>query len=175
MEARRHTGGYDFSQGKRDPVLPQKGKSRITIYLDDEVLDAFRDRADRAGFGYQTMINQALREYLGKIATPLDETALRRVLREELAAVPRQGVEPGIDPLRQADQRLTPSAGRWKLCRSRASQPGRLTRMRRHVMPEATQLQHHGKREVLVGVQARQRYAASFSSIWCSISSRWER
>ncbi len=77
---------YDFSQGKRGPVLRQKGKTRITIYLDDEVLDAFRDRADRAGFGYQTMINQALREYLGKTATPLNESALRRVLREELAA-----------------------------------------------------------------------------------------
>jgi uncharacterized protein (DUF4415 family) len=77
---------YDFSQGKRGPVLRQKGKTRITIYLDDEVLEAFRDRGDRAGFGYQTMINQALREYLGKTATPLDEAALRRVLREELAA-----------------------------------------------------------------------------------------
>ncbi len=77
---------YDFSQGKRGPVLRQKGKTRITIYLDDEVLDAFRDRADRAGSGYQTMINQALREYLGKSAPALDERTLRKVLREELKA-----------------------------------------------------------------------------------------
>ncbi len=77
---------YDFSQGKRGPVLRQRGKTRITIYLDDEVLEAFRERADRAGSGYQTMINQALREYLGKSATPLDEETLRKVLREELQA-----------------------------------------------------------------------------------------
>ena len=77
---------YDFSQGKRGPVLRQRGKTRITIYLDDDVLEAFRERADRAGSGYQTMINQALREYLGKAATPLDEETLRKVLREELQA-----------------------------------------------------------------------------------------
>ncbi len=77
---------YDFSQGKRGPVLRQTGKTRITIYLDDDVLEAFRERADRAGSGYQTMINQALREYLGKSTTPLDEGTLRRVLREELRA-----------------------------------------------------------------------------------------
>ncbi len=75
---------YDFEQGKRGPVLRQKGKTRITIYLDDEILEAFRERADRAGFGYQTMINQVLREHLGKSASPLDETTLRRILREEL-------------------------------------------------------------------------------------------
>lgn len=77
---------YDFSQGKRGPVLRQTGKTRITIYLDDDVLEAFRERADRAGSGYQTMINQALREYLGKSAAALDEKTLRKVLREELRA-----------------------------------------------------------------------------------------
>ncbi len=77
---------YDFSQGKRGPVLRPKGKTRITIYLDDDILDAFRERADRAGSGYQTMINQALREYLAESATPLDEKTLRKVLREELRA-----------------------------------------------------------------------------------------
>ncbi len=77
---------YDFSQGKRGPVVPQRGKTRITIYLDDDILETFRERADRAGSGYQTMINQALREYLGKSAAPLDEKTLRRVLREELLA-----------------------------------------------------------------------------------------
>ncbi|MCP3985422.1 MAG: BrnA antitoxin family protein, partial [bacterium] len=49
-------------------------------------LAAFREQADRAGSGYQTMINQALREYLGQAATPLDEETLRKVLREELQA-----------------------------------------------------------------------------------------
>jgi len=68
---------YDFKQGKRGAVLPQHGKTRITIYIDDEVLEAFRQRAEQHGAGYQTMMNQALREYL-------DEATLRRVLREEL-------------------------------------------------------------------------------------------
>ena len=77
---------YDFSQGKRGPVLRQRGKTRISIYLDDDVLGAFRERAETAGSGYQTMINQALREYLGKSASPLDEETLRKVLREELRA-----------------------------------------------------------------------------------------
>ncbi len=77
---------YDFSQGKRGPAVRQKGKTRITIYLDDDVLDAFRKRADRAGSGYQTMINRALRDYLGESAAPLDEKTLRKVLREELRA-----------------------------------------------------------------------------------------
>ncbi len=75
---------YNFSKAKRGAVIPQKGKSRISIYLDDEILEEFRTRADAAGRGYQTMINDALREYLGRSARPLDVETLRRVLREEL-------------------------------------------------------------------------------------------
>jgi uncharacterized protein (DUF4415 family) len=77
---------YDFSRAERGPVIPQRGKTRITIYIDDEVLEAFRERGDRAGLGYQTMMNQALRDYLAKAMPPLDEATLRRVLREELRA-----------------------------------------------------------------------------------------
>ena len=76
---------YDFSRGKRGPVIRPTGKTRITIYIDDEVLDAFRERSDQAGLGYQTMMNQALREYLAQ-SRPLDEATLRRVLREEVLA-----------------------------------------------------------------------------------------
>ena len=75
---------YDFSKGKRGAVVPQKGKSRITIYIDEDVLEEFRDRADSTGQGYQTMINEALREYLGKSKSPVDEETLRRIIREEL-------------------------------------------------------------------------------------------
>ncbi|HET7463082.1 MAG TPA: BrnA antitoxin family protein [Longimicrobium sp.] len=75
---------YDFSGGKRgalDPTPP--GKSRITIRLDDEVLDWFRDRVDRAGGGnYQSMINAALREHIERESL---EELLRRIVREELA------------------------------------------------------------------------------------------
>jgi len=75
---------YDFSEGKRGAVASQKGKTRITIYLDDAVLDEFRQRADSIGKGYQTMINEALKEYLGKSRQPIDARTLRRILREEL-------------------------------------------------------------------------------------------
>lgn len=75
---------YDFSKARRGPVVPQSGKTRITIYLDDHVLEAFRERADDAGRGYQTMINEALREYLGRSREPVDADTIRRILREEL-------------------------------------------------------------------------------------------
>ncbi len=78
---------YDFSKGKRGPVIAQTGKTRITIYIDDEVLEEFRDRADASGRGYQTMINEALRAYLGKASRPVDEDTLRRVIREEIRKV----------------------------------------------------------------------------------------
>ena len=69
-------------------MIAPRGKPRITIYLDDDVLHAFREQADSAGRGYQPMINKALREYLNKSSTPIDEDTLRRVLREELQAAP---------------------------------------------------------------------------------------
>ncbi len=75
---------YDFSKGKRGQVVKPKGKSRITIYLDDDVLKEFRERADAAGYGYQTMINEALRKYLNKSEKQVTESALRQVIREEL-------------------------------------------------------------------------------------------
>ena len=82
---------YDFSKGKRGPVVAQRGKTRVTIYLDNEVLNSFRARSESEGMGYQTMINQALREYLKQQddADALDEATLRRVIREELQSVGR--------------------------------------------------------------------------------------
>jgi uncharacterized protein (DUF4415 family) len=75
---------YDFSKGKRGPVVRQRGKTRITIHLDDDVLEAFRERADTAGRGYQTMINEALRAHLGRPAEPVSAATIRRIVREEL-------------------------------------------------------------------------------------------
>lgn len=76
---------YDFNKGKRgaiDPALP--GKTRITIRLDNEVVEYFRSEAERMGGGnYQTLINNALREYVESRKEPL-EVILRRVVREEL-------------------------------------------------------------------------------------------
>jgi metal-responsive CopG/Arc/MetJ family transcriptional regulator len=78
--------GVDFSSGRRGAVLqPATGKTRITIRLDTELLDWFRDEVDRAGGGnYQTLINEALRQHVEGKRENLEDT-LRRVLREELA------------------------------------------------------------------------------------------
>ena len=76
---------YDFSKAKRGAVVSvPKGKTRITIRLDEDVLAWFKDQVHRAGGGnYQTLINAALREHVKRSEEPLEET-LRRVLREEL-------------------------------------------------------------------------------------------
>ena len=76
---------YNFRKGKRGAVVPvPKGKTRITIRIDDDILEWFRGEVEAAGGGnYQTLINQALREYLNQQQQPLEEL-LRRVVREEL-------------------------------------------------------------------------------------------
>ena len=77
---------YDFSKGRRGAVIPQKGKTRISIFIDNEVLQEFRARADKAGTGYQTMMNEALRKFLSEADQPLTEKTLRQVLRQEMPA-----------------------------------------------------------------------------------------
>jgi uncharacterized protein (DUF4415 family) len=52
---------YDFSQAKRGAVIPQTGKTRITIYIDNDVLETFRERGKATTQGYQTIMNEALR------------------------------------------------------------------------------------------------------------------
>lgn len=76
---------YDFRAGKRGPVVASApGKARITIRLDQDILDWFKNQVDEAGGGnYQTLINKALKEHISRTREPLEET-LRRVVREEL-------------------------------------------------------------------------------------------
>lgn len=76
---------YDFSKVKRGPVVPAPpGKTRITIRLDDEVIEWFKQKVEAAGGGnYQSLINQALRDHIENEREPLEDT-LRRVVREEL-------------------------------------------------------------------------------------------
>ncbi len=76
---------YDFSKAKRGPVVAvPKGKTRITIRLDDDILQWFKAQVHAAGGGnYQTLINTALREHIERRREPLEDT-LRRVIREEL-------------------------------------------------------------------------------------------
>ena len=83
---------YDFSKAKRAKDVPHlarfqaqaKGKTRITIMLDNDLLMTFRAKAESEGTGYQTLINQALRRAAGPAT--VDEATLRRILREELKA-----------------------------------------------------------------------------------------
>ena len=83
---------YDFSKAKRAKTVPHlaklqaeaKGKTRITIMLDNDVLMTYRAKADKEGLGYQTLINRTLRKATSGQA--LDEATLRRVIREELKA-----------------------------------------------------------------------------------------
>ena len=82
---------YDFSHGKRGrisaPEPEPRGKTRITIRLDEDLVDHFLHEAEASGgaIGYQTLINQALRRHVEGKAPKLEET-LRRIVREEVRA-----------------------------------------------------------------------------------------
>ena len=88
---------YDFGKGKRGSLVPTPpGKTRITIRLDNEVIDWFRDRVERRGGGsYQTMINDALREHIKWGGESL-EAFLRRIIKEELK---ENGARANLHPL----------------------------------------------------------------------------
>lgn len=82
---------YNFAAGKRGRVIAQepeqRGKTRITIRIDEDILDFFLKQADSSGgaVGYQTLINDALRQHAENRAPRLEDT-LRRIVREELRA-----------------------------------------------------------------------------------------
>ncbi len=83
---------YNFSKAKRGAVIASAGKTRITIMLDDDVIEFFRAQAEEQGGGYQTLINAALRAAMapakaeGKADKPVTAATLRKILREELRA-----------------------------------------------------------------------------------------
>jgi uncharacterized protein (DUF4415 family) len=92
---------YDFTKAKRGAVVqPAPNKTRITIRVDTDILNWFRERVHKTGGGnYQTFINEALREHIRQQDFTLERT-LRRVIREELqtqslqaAAKRKSGVE----------------------------------------------------------------------------------
>lgn len=76
---------YDFSKGRRGQAVPTKGKTRITIYLDDPILAAFKAESARTGTGYQTLINEALAQHIGLAERPMTSEQVRKIVREELA------------------------------------------------------------------------------------------
>jgi len=75
----------DFSKGKRGAVIKaDPNKVRITIRLDADIIENFKDRVHKTGGGnYQTLINDTLREYIQAHDKELEST-LRKVIREEL-------------------------------------------------------------------------------------------
>src|SRR5215471_3789227 len=77
---------YDFSKGKRGAVIPTAGKTRITIYLDNAVLKRFKAKSQRTGKGYQTLINEVLKSYVGLGGQQITQELVRKIVREELAA-----------------------------------------------------------------------------------------
>lgn len=77
---------YDFSKAKRGAVIPATGKTRITIYLDDEIVQRFKAKSEKTGKGYQTLINEALSMHLGLNEEVLTPEVVRKIVREELAA-----------------------------------------------------------------------------------------
>ncbi len=75
----------DFSKAKRGPVItPDPNKVRITIRLDGDIIEHFKQKVHSAGGGnYQTLINNTLREHIESDDKAL-EKRLRKIIREEL-------------------------------------------------------------------------------------------
>ncbi|MCK9201912.1 MAG: BrnA antitoxin family protein [Gallionella sp.] len=86
---------YDFSKAKRAKNVPHlaklqaenaAGKTRVTMYLDAAVVQAFRNQSEAEGKGYQTLINDALRRVISQSGEPMTEERLRQIIREEIKA-----------------------------------------------------------------------------------------
>ncbi len=75
----------DFTKGKRGPIIkPDPNKLRITIRLDADIIEYFKNLVHESGGGnYQTLINNALREYIKTDEKALEKT-LRKIIREEI-------------------------------------------------------------------------------------------
>lgn len=75
----------DFAHAKVGATTLSEGKTRITIWLDNDVIETFKARGAERGKGYQTLINDALRTAsLSSETAPVTEDTLRRIIREEL-------------------------------------------------------------------------------------------
>ncbi|MEO5368543.1 MAG: BrnA antitoxin family protein [Magnetococcus sp. DMHC-1] len=79
--------GFDFSKSIRGPILPQEGRTRITITLSDDVIQELRKRALAAGTGFQFAMDDALRAYLALSITPREEIAHQQ-----------EECQPGVNP-----------------------------------------------------------------------------
>jgi uncharacterized protein (DUF4415 family) len=78
---------YDFSRGRRGAVRSTRGKTRITIYLDDRIVKAFKEGSERTGKDCQTLITEALAQHTGGAEKSITAAQFRKILREELARI----------------------------------------------------------------------------------------
>ena len=76
---------YDFSTARRGPLKTPTGKTRVTMYLDDSVIESFRIKSEKTGKGYQTLINEVLRASIQKQPRLLTAEKVREIVRDELA------------------------------------------------------------------------------------------
>lgn len=80
---------YDFSKGRRGPALSTRGKTRITIYLDDAIVSHFKSVSESTGKGYQTLINEALSQKAGHIG-PMASIQVPAVTADQVRAIVRE-------------------------------------------------------------------------------------
>ena len=79
----------DFSDAKPVSEIPalarlQGGKSRITMRVDNDTLAIFKARAEMSGGNYQTLMNEALRQFAQGITLA---DVVRETIRKELHQV----------------------------------------------------------------------------------------
>jgi len=86
---------YNFSSAKSGAIIPSVGKTRLTIMLDNDVIAAFRARAEKSGKGYQTLINETLRNSLLPEAAPVTEASVQRVVQQAIRNLVKQRVKAG--------------------------------------------------------------------------------
>lgn len=103
------SSNLDFSKAKRGAVLEAPGKTRITIMIDDDVLEAFRKRAELAGKGYQTMINESLRQAADPESAPMTIRAMRQLVEVGLITIDTSkiltsSILPGATPKKRTKQ-----------------------------------------------------------------------
>ena len=81
---------YDFSKGKRRSVIRHPGKTRITIWLDNSTLEWFKEKAEHEGRGYQTEVNDALKNYIEQDQRPIQEI-VKEAVQEGLKELKKTG------------------------------------------------------------------------------------
>ena len=100
---------YDFSHAKRGAVASGKGKTRITIMLDDVVIDAARALAESEGYGYQTAINNTLRRALLVDPSKVAESSPAGHLKKGITISELKSLEKKLsEALREIHRVMTP-------------------------------------------------------------------